>query len=167
MINKSFTTGLIDPSIYTITTTTDELTDEEYRKELLDVANTAFVNADKNLHNFQDTYKSKIRNMHEINDLLLIRYFLLESLEEKNNDLRRKNKQYRINFSYELLFQFADEDNEYLKENNLLNDDGSINDNKLQTHLHYVEKPLTKYSPSKKLYIKPVRVDEHLLSIFL
>ena len=66
-----------------------------------------------------------------------------------------------------MLFQFADEDNEYLKENNLLNDEGSINDNKLQTHLHYVEKILTKYSPSKKLCIKPVRVDEHLLSIFL
>lgn len=79
----------------------------------------------------------------------MIRYFLLEFLEEKNNDLRRKNKQYRINFSYELLFQFADEDNQYLKENNLLNDDGSINDNKLQTHLHYVEKLLTKYSQVK------------------
>lgn len=79
----------------------------------------------------------------------MIRYFLLEFLEEQNNDLRRKNKPYRINFSYELLFQFADEDNQYLKENNLLNDDGSINDNKLQTHLHYVEKLLTKYSQVK------------------
>ena len=163
----SSTTGVIDSSIYTITTTTDELTDEEYRKELIDAVNTAFVNAGKKLCNFEDTYKSKVRNTHEINDLLLIKHFFLESLEEKNNDLRKNNNQYRINFSYELLFQFPDEDNEYLKEINLLNDDGSINDNKLQTHLYYVKKLLTKYIPSKKLYRKPVRVDEHLLSIFL
>ena len=163
----SSTTGVIDPSIYTITTTTDELTDEEYRKELIDAVNTAFVNAGKKLCNFEDTYKSKVRNTHEINDLLLIKHFFLESLEEKNNDLRKNNNQYRINFSYELLFQFPDEDNEYLKEINLLNDDGSINDNKLQTHLYYVKKLLIKYIPSKKLYRKPVRVDEHLLSIFL
>lgn len=163
----SFTTGVIDLSIYTITTTTDELTAEEYRKKLVDSVNTAFVNVGKKLHSFEDTYKSKVRNTHEINDLLQIKHFLLESLEEKNDDLRKNNKQYRIHFSYILLFQFADEDNEYLKENNLLNDGGGINDNKLQTHLHYVEKILTTYSPSKKLYIKPVRVDEHLLSIFL
>ena len=43
----SFTTGVIDPSIYTITTTTDELTDEEYRKKLIDAVNAAFVNAGK------------------------------------------------------------------------------------------------------------------------
>ena len=163
----SSTTGVIDSSIYTITTTTDELTDEEYRKELIDAVNTAFVNAGKKLCNFEDTYKSKVRNTHEINDLLLIKHFFLESLEEKNNDLRKNNNQYRINFSYKLLFQFPDEDNEYLKEINLLNDDGSINDNKLQTHLYYVKKLLIKYIPSKKLYRKPVRVDEHLLSIFL
>ena len=78
----SFTTGVIDPSIYTITTTTDELTNEEYRKKLIDSVNTAFVNADKKLHSFEDTYKSKVRNTHEINNLLLIKHFLLESLEE-------------------------------------------------------------------------------------
>ena len=127
----SFTAGVINPSIYTITTTTDELTDEKCRKELIDVVNTAFVNAGRRLCNFEDKYKSKVRNTHEINDLLLIRHFLSESLEEKNNDLRKNNKPYRKNYSYELLFQFSDEDNQYLKENNLLDDDGSINDNKL------------------------------------
>ena len=114
----SSTTGVIEPFIYTITTTTDELTDGEYWKELIDAVNTAFVNAGKKLHNFEDVYKSKIGNTYKINDLLLIRHFLLESLEEKNNDLTKNNKQYRINFSYKLHSQFALEDNEYLKENN-------------------------------------------------
>ena len=88
----SFTTGLIDPSIYTITTTTDDLTDQEYRKELIDAVNTTFKNAGRNLKNFEDTYKSKLGDTREINDLFLIRHFLLESLEEKNNYLRKNNK---------------------------------------------------------------------------
>ena len=100
----SFITGDIEPSIYTITTTTDELTDEEYRRELIDAVNTAFVNACKNLRNFEDVYKSKVGNTHKINYLLLIRHFLLEYLKEKISDLTKSNKQYRINFTYELLF---------------------------------------------------------------
>ena len=97
----------------------------------------------------------------------MIRHFLLESLEGKNNDLRKNSKQYRINFSYELLFQVADEDEEYLSENNLCNNDWGINNDKLQTHLDNIEKIITTYTPSKKLYIKHVHVDRHLLSILL
>ena len=88
----SFTTGLIDPSIYTITTTTDDLTDQECRKELIDAVNTTFEDACRNLKNFEETYKSKLRDTYEINDLFLIRHFLLESLEEENNYLRKNNK---------------------------------------------------------------------------
>ena len=163
----SFTTGPIDPSIYTATHTTDDLTHEEQRKGLIDLVNTTFESAGRNLKDFEDTYKSKLGDTHEINDLLLIRHFLLESLEEKNNYLRKHNKQYRMNFSYELLLQFANEDNEYIEENNLLNDDGSINETKLQSHLRSIEKILKTYYPSKKLYIKPEHVDGHLLSVFL
>ena len=101
------------------------------------------MNADKKLKKFEETYILENRNTHEINDMLLLRHFLLESLEERNNYLRKSNKQYRINFSYELLLQFANEDNEYVKENNLLNIDGSINDTKLQLHLQYIESNLT------------------------
>ena len=98
---------------------------------------------------------------------MLIRHFFLETLEEINNNLRKNDKQYRINFKYEMLFNFADEDKEYLAENELLNDDGNINENKLNLQLDCIEKVVTIYSPSKKLYIKPAHVDEHLLSIFL
>ena len=98
---------------------------------------------------------------------MLIRHFFLKTLEEVNNNLRKNDKQNRINFSYEMLFNSVDEDEEYLEENELLNDDGSINENKLNLHLDCIEKIVTTYSPSKKLYIKPVHVDEHLLSIFL
>ena len=40
--------------IYTITTTTNELTDEENRKKLIDAVNTAFVNVGKKLRIFED-----------------------------------------------------------------------------------------------------------------
>ena len=98
---------------------------------------------------------------------MLFRHFFLETLEEVNNDLRKNDKQYRINFSYQMIIQFEEENKEYLIEYDLLNDDGSINENKLNLHLDYIEKIIATYTPSKKLYIKPVRVDEHLLSIFL
>ena len=98
---------------------------------------------------------------------MLIRHFFLETLEEVNNDLRKNDKQYRIDFSYEMIIQFEEENKEYLIEYDLLNDDGSINENKLNLHLDYIEKIIATYTPSKKLYIKPVHVDEHLLSIFL
>ena len=98
---------------------------------------------------------------------MLIRHFFLKTLEEVNNNLRKNDKQNRINFSYEMLFNSVDEDEEYLEETELLNDDGSINENKLNLLLDCIEKIVTTYSPSKKLYIKPVHVDEHLLSIFL
>ena len=97
---------------------------------------------------------------------MLIRHFFLETLEEVNNDLRRNDKQYRINFTYEMIIQFEEENKEYLIEHDLLNDDGSINENKLNLHLDYIEEIIATYTKSKKLYIKPVHVDEHLLSIF-
>ena len=98
---------------------------------------------------------------------MLIRHFFLETLEKVNNNFRKNDKQYRINFSYKMLFNFADEDKEYLEENELLNDGASINESKLNCKLDYIEKIVTTYSPSKKLYIKPVHVDKHLVSIFL
>lgn len=162
----SFTTGIINPSEYTTTTTIGELTNDEYRNEIINAVKSVFDISTKKLHHFLDTYKSKVDNTYETKDTMLARHFFLETLEETNNNLRKDNKQYRINFSYNILFSFQDEGNEYLKEYNLYNDDGSINDDKLQTHLDSIEKIVTTYSLSKKLYIKPVHVDEHLLSVF-
>ena len=42
---------------------------------------------------------------------MLIRHFFLETPEEVNNDLRKNDKQYRINFSYEMIIQFEEENN--------------------------------------------------------
>lgn len=66
-----------------------------------------------------------------------------------------------------MIFSFQDEDNKYLKENNLYNTDESINNNKLQSQLDDIETIITTYSSSKKLYIKLIHVDEDILSAFL
>ena len=66
-----------------------------------------------------------------------------------------------------MIFSFQDEDNKYLKENNFYSTDESINNNKLQSQLDDIEKIITTYSSSKKLYIKPIHVDEDILSAFL
>ena len=66
-----------------------------------------------------------------------------------------------------MIFSFQDEDNKYLKENNLYNTDESINNNKLQSQLDDIEKIITIYSSRKKLYIKPIHVNEDILSAFL
>ena len=109
-----FTIGIINPSEYTKTATIGEITDEEYRKELINSINSVFDISTKKLRNYVNEYKLKIDSTYEIENTLLIRHFFLETLEEINNDLRKGNKQYRINFSYVVMFQFEEEDRKYL-----------------------------------------------------
>ena len=102
----SFTTGIINPSEYTTTTTIGELTNVEYRNEIINAVKSVFDISTKKLHHFVDTYKSKVDNTYEIKDTMLARHFFLEILEEINNNLRKDNKQYRINFSLTCFLAF-------------------------------------------------------------
>ena len=103
----------------------------------------------------------------EVEDTLLIRQFFLETLDEVNEDLKKNNKDFRINMGPQLLSTFKERDEKYIKDYDLSNEDGTINNTKLQLHLQYIEKFITSFSNSKKLYIEPVYVDVHLLSAFL
>ena len=102
----SFTTGIINPSEYTTTTTIGELTNDEYRNEIINAVKSVFDISTKKLHHFLDTYKSKVDNTYETKDTMLARHFFLETLEEINNNLRKDNKQYRINFSLTCFLAF-------------------------------------------------------------
>ena len=83
---------------------------------------------------------------YKIEDPILIRHFLLESVEELNNDLIKNNKPYRVNFGEEMSNHFADQNEAYLKEKGLCNDDGTINDFKHEDHLEYLEKLVKSWS---------------------
>ena len=103
----------------------------------------------------------------EIENTLLIRHFFLETLDEINKELKKINKDFRINIGPQLLSAFKERDEQYIKDYGICNLDGTIDNNKLQTHLQYTKKFITSFSNSKKLYIKPVQVDDNLLSVSL
>ena len=163
----SFTTDLIQPFEIKSYHTTDDIKDNEYRKELINAINSVFDITNRKLNQFVSAYRALIDREFKMDNTLTFRHFFLELLKEANNDLRKNDKQYRINLIWVRIIEFEEEDKEYLKYSNLYNDDGSINNYKLQQHLNLIEKIITTYTPSKKLYVKIVHVDEHLLSIFL
>ena len=70
-----------------------------------------------------------------LEDLILIRLFLLATINEINNDLDKNNKLYRITFWYSYN-QFVAENVAYYKKNNLYNDDDTPNIDKLRKHFH-------------------------------
>lgn len=69
-----FTIGIINPSEYTKTATIDEITDEEYRKELINSINSVF---DISTKNYVNEYKLKVDSTYEVENTLLIRHFFL------------------------------------------------------------------------------------------
>ena len=96
----------------------------------------------------------------KVENTLLIRHFFLETLDEINKDLKKNNKDFKINIGPQLLPTFKESDEQYIKDYDICNLDGTIDDNRLQSHLEYIEKFITSFSNSKKLYIKPVYVDK-------
>ena len=72
-----FTIGIINPSEYTKTATIGEITDEEYRKELINSINSVFDISTKKLRNYVNEYKLKVDSTYEVENTLLIRHFFL------------------------------------------------------------------------------------------
>ena len=81
---------------------------------------------DRLLQIIKDTRDSKIRDFlgayklanditYKIEDCILIRHFLLETVEEINNDLSKNNTPIRISYSDRTYNQFVDENENYLK----------------------------------------------------
>ena len=56
-----------------------------------------------------------VDHTYEIDDSLLIKHFLLETVEETDNDLIKNNKQYRVDFGYNMLAHFLNVDDAYFK----------------------------------------------------
>ena len=162
-----FTTDLIQPFEIKNYHTTDAIKDNDYREESINAINSIFIITNKKLNRFARVYRALINRELKMENRLAFRDFFLESLEEVNHDLRKNEKQYRINLCWQRITEFEEEGKEYLKDYTLYNDNGSIDNYKLQQQLDRIENIITTYTPSKKLYIKPVHVDEHLLSIFL
>ena len=71
-----------------------------------------------------------------LKDPILIRHFLLATINEINNDLDKNNKPYKINFSDNTYNQFVAENVAYYQKNNLYNDDDTPNIDKIRNHFN-------------------------------
>ena len=89
-----------------------------------------------------------------LKDPILIKHFLLVTINEINNDLTKNNKPYRIDFSDNTYNQFVAENVAYYKKNNLYNDGDTPNINKIRNHLDYLNKLVTTFTGSDELYLK-------------
>ena len=63
----------------------------------------------KKIRNFVDAYRIANDSAYKIEDCMLIRHFLLETIEEINNDFIKNNKPIRISYSDKTYNQFIDE----------------------------------------------------------
>ena len=71
-----------------------------------------------------------------LKDPILIRHFLLATINEINNDLDKNNKPYKINFSDNTYNQFVAENVAYYQKNNPDNDNDAPNIDKIRNHFH-------------------------------
>ena len=67
-----------------------------------------------------NVYTTAVDHTYKINDVILLRHFLLETVEEINDDLIKNNKPYRVDFGYDMLHHFLNEDDVYYEKKRTL-----------------------------------------------
>ena len=90
---------------------------------------------DKKVWDFELLYQILIEKLYMLECPILMRHFLLATINEINNDLDKNNKLYRITFWYSYN-QFVAENVAYYKKNNLYNDDDTPNIDKIRKHFN-------------------------------
>ena len=122
-------TDIINPSLYPNSTkdiikysvypglfsTYEDIKNNNFLKEFLNLVNTIYNTRNKKIKDFVKIYKIAVDHTYETDDPLLIRHFLLETVEEISNDLIKNNKPYRVDFGYNMLGHFLNEDDAYYK----------------------------------------------------
>ena len=122
----------------------------------------------------KDARESKIRGflgayglvndiIYKIEDCILIRHFLLETVEEINNSLIKNNTPITISYSDKTYNQFVGKNENYFKD--FYNDDGTLNDNKLVNHLDYLKNMITTYISNNNLHLMPKLIESDLHEI--
>ena len=127
-------------------TPTKYITKEELLKEYNNLIETIRKTKDKKIWDFELIYQILIDNLYMLEDPILIRHFLLLTINEINNNLDKNNKPYRINFSDITYNEFVEENKAYYKKNNLYNDDDTPNIDKICNRLDYLKKIVTTFT---------------------
>ena len=124
-------TDIIDQSLYPNSTkdaikysvhpgtynTYEDIKNNHLLEKVSRLVNTIYNTRNKKIKDFVRIYQIAVYHTYEIDDALLIRHFLLETVEEINNDLIKNNKPYRVNFGYNMLAHFLNEDDAYYRKN--------------------------------------------------
>ena len=117
IINQSLypnsTKDTIKQSVYPGPYTYEDIKNNHLLEEFSSLVNTIYNTRTKKNKDFVKIYKIAVDHTYEIDDPLLIRYFLLETVEEINNDLIKNNKPYRVHLEYNMLEHFLNEIDSY------------------------------------------------------
>ena len=111
---------VIKYSEYPPSSTNDTIKQDQLFEEFTILIKTIKNIRDKKIKDFVKIYKIAVDHTYEINDPILIRHFLLKTVEEINDDLIQNNKPYRIDFGDDMFNHFVDENESYLKKKGIL-----------------------------------------------
>ena len=78
--------------------TKDTIKQEHLIEEFTNLVESIKNIRDKKIKDFVNVYTTVVDHTYKMNDLILIRHFLLITVEEINNNLIKNNKPYRLSF---------------------------------------------------------------------
>ena len=116
---------------------------------------------------FEDIYTYALEQPYKLEDTILLRHFLLIGVEEINFLLFKNNKPYRVNFKDETYNYFVDENESYFKKYNLYNDDGTINDEKLNNRMNYLNNLVSSLNFGNKIYLMIENIETDLYELMI
>ena len=154
-------------STYPNSSTYEDIKNNYLFEEFSNLVNAIYNIRNKKIKDFVKIYKIAIDHTYEIDDPLLIRHFLIETVEEINNDLIKNNKRYRVSFGYDILNHFLNEDDAYYKKNKCYNDDGTLNDYKLLERIEILNKIVRSCSFSNNIFLTIKNMENDLPVLYL
>ena len=100
--------------------TKDTIKKEHLIEEFTNLIETIKNIRDKMIKDFVNVYTTAVYHNYKIDEPILIRHFLLITVEEISNDLIKNNKPYRLSFGDEMYNHFVDENEAYYKKMNFM-----------------------------------------------
>ena len=157
------TTDTIKYSIYSKYSINDQLL-----KEFASLVVSIFDTRNKNIKDFVNVYTTAVDYTYKIDDPILLRHFLLETVEDINDDLIKNNKPYRVDFGYDMLAHFLNENDAYFEKKEFYDDDdGTFSNFKLLNRIETLDKMVGSWTLGNKLFLYSKKVETDLAVLYL
>ena len=161
---------VIKYSEYPPSSTNDTIKQDQLFEEFTILIETIKNIRDKKIKDSVKIYKIAVDHAYEIDDPILIRRFLLKTVQEINDDLIENTKPYRIDFVDDMLNHFVGENESYLKKKKkkeFYDDYGTLHNFKLEDCLETLDKIVRSCSFSNKLFLNPKEIETDLIVSYL